>query len=64
MSEFPEKEVCHLFKMKIVSRHIIKGAVRVYIAELYYTRTPSRDMSKFVQKRTRTCGICITSFER
>lgn len=52
------------FNMKIVSKHIIKGAVRVYIAEPYCSRMLSRDISKFVQKKTRTCGICITSFER
>jgi hypothetical protein len=50
--------------MKIVSRHLIKGLVRVYTAEYYCSQTLSRDMSKFVQKKMRTCGICITSFER
>jgi len=50
--------------MKIVSRHLIKGSVRIYLAEQYCSRTLSRDMSKFVQKKMRTCGIYITSFER
>ena len=40
------------------SKHIIKGAVRVYVAELYYNRTLPRYMSKCVEK---TCGICTTS---
>ena len=52
------------FNMKIVGKHIIKGAVRVYVAKQYYCLTLSRDMSKYVQKKTRTCGICTTSSER
>ncbi len=60
----PEKEIVSTLQMKIVSKHIIKGSVRLYTMEQYCSRTLSRDMLKFVQKRTRTCGICITSFER
>ncbi len=59
-----QKRKLPTLNMKIVSKHIVKGSVRVPIAEQYCSRTLSRDMSKFVQTRTRTCGICITSFER
>jgi hypothetical protein len=66
-SRMPDKEVVisrFIFVMKIVSKHIVKGSVRVYIATQCYGRTVSRDISKSVQKKMKTCGICITSFER
>jgi len=58
------KGSCQHSNMKIVSRYIVKGSVRLSITEQYCSRTLSRDMSKYVQTKTRTCGICTTSFER